>query len=122
MNAETLMQRLADVINAHRWDELADLLDPTFWCRYIHTGEEFDRDAWVRLNADYPGFQDFVLEDCVGSGERAAGRAHVTGLNDERLEHFGVAIFMTVRNGLITELVEVWTDINHVAPVDRRPG
>lgn len=115
------MHRLADVIDGHRWDELLGLLAPDFSCRYIHTGEEFDREAWVQVNADYPGFQNFVLEDCVSSGERAVGRAYVTGLNDGELERFGVATFITVRNGLIVDLTEVWTDINAGSPSDRRP-
>jgi hypothetical protein len=51
---------------------LTSLLDADFRCRYMHTGEEFDRDDWVRLNADYPGFQHFSLQDCLGSGGRTS--------------------------------------------------
>lgn len=100
---------------------VTDLLAPEFWFSYVHTGEHFDRDSWVRLNVEYPGFQNLVLEDCVGSGDRAAGRAHVTGLSDGRLEHFGVATFVRVRDGLIVEMTEVWTDITSTTPGDRRP-
>ncbi len=32
------MERLAEVIDGHRWDELQSLLDPSFTCRYVHTG------------------------------------------------------------------------------------
>jgi hypothetical protein len=45
VNAENLMRRLADVIDRHRWDKLPGLLAPDFSCRYVHTGEEFDREA-----------------------------------------------------------------------------
>lgn len=86
----------------------------------MHTGEQFDRDGWVRLNAEYPGFERFVLEECVGSGQRAAGRAHVTAVADEQVQHFGVATFITVHDELITEMTEVWTDMNLAAPEGAR--
>jgi hypothetical protein len=120
MSAREVMERLADVIDGHRWDELPSLLDPGFTCRYVHTGEAFDADAWVRLNAEYPGFQNFRLEDCVADGERAAGRAHVTGMSGDELQHFEVATFITVRDGLIVEMTEVWTDVDQVAPEGTR--
>jgi purine catabolism regulator len=39
----------------------------------------FDRDGWVRLNADYPGFQRLHLEDLVADGNRGVLRATVVG-------------------------------------------
>ncbi|GAA2220562.1 hypothetical protein GCM10010413_09790 [Promicromonospora sukumoe] len=114
------MERLAEVIDGHRWDELPSLLDPAFTCRYVHTGETFDGATWVRLNAEYPGFEHFRLEDCVVEGDRAVGRAHVTGVVDGVVQHFEVATFITVRDGLIVEMTEVWTDVDQVAPEGTR--
>ncbi|MFI8524900.1 nuclear transport factor 2 family protein [Promicromonospora sukumoe] len=119
-SAREVMERLAEVIDGHCWDELPSLLDPAFTCRYVHTGETFDGDAWVRLNAEYPGFQNFRLDDCVAEGDRAAGRAHVTGVDDGVVQHFEVATFITVRDGLIVEMTEVWTDVDQVAPEGTR--
>ena len=116
------MERLAEVIDGHRWDNLPSLLDPAFTCHYVHTDETYDADSWVRLNAEYPGFQNLRLEDCVAEGDRAAGRAHVTGMSDGGLQHFEVATFITVRNGLIAEMTEVWTDVDQVAPEGTRPS
>ncbi len=115
------MNRLAATIDGHRWDDLPALLHRDFCCRYVHTGETFDRDTWVRLNAEYPGFQHFVLEDCLGEGHRAAGRAHVTGESDGQVQHFEVATFITLREGLIGDKTEVWTDVNEVASLSTRP-
>ena len=115
------MNRLADIIDGRRWDDLPALLHRDFCCRYVHTGETFDRDTWVRLNAEYPGFQHFVLEDCLGEGNRAAGRAHVTGESDGQVQHFEVATFITLREGVIGDMTEVWTDVNEVAPIGTRP-
>ncbi|MEV0949699.1 nuclear transport factor 2 family protein [Promicromonospora sp. NPDC050249] len=120
MSAREVMERLADVIDGHRWEELPTLLDPAFTCRYVHTGETFDADSWVRLNADYPGFQNFRLEDCVADQERAAGRAHVTGMADGEQQHFEVATFITVRGGLIVDMTEVWTDVDQAPPTGTR--
>lgn len=60
-----VMDQLADLIDGRRWDDLSALLHRDFCRRYVHTGETFDRDSWVRLTAKYPGFQHFALEDCV---------------------------------------------------------
>ena len=121
MNGFEMMNQLASIIDGHRWEELPRLLHQDFTCFYVHTGEHFDRDTWVRLNAEYPGFQRFVLEDCVGEATRAAGRAHVTAESEGRLNHFQVATFITVRNDLITDMTEVWTGVDETAPVGTRP-
>ena len=117
-----MMSRLAKVIDAHSWDELPGLLHDDFVCRYVHTGETFDRASWVRLNAEYPGFDRLILEDCVGAEVRAAGRSHVTGYRDGEIQHFEVATFITLREGLIADMTEVWTDVNEVAPAGTRPA
>ena len=121
VNGSEMMNRLANVIDGHHWEDLAGLLHQDFSCRYVHTGEHFDRDAWVRLNAEDPGFQGFVLEDRVGQVERAAGRAHVTAESEGQLHHFEVATFITVRNDLISDMTEVWKGVDEAAPVGSRP-
>ncbi|MFC4629532.1 nuclear transport factor 2 family protein [Promicromonospora alba] len=121
MTAQEMMERLAEVIDAHRWDDLPALLHPEFSCLYVHTGETFDRDSWVRINAEYPGFQDFRLLDCIADQERAVGRAHVTGTADGGLQHFEVATFITVRDDLVVDMTEVWTDVNLTPPAGTRP-
>ena len=122
MDAATLLARLATVIDAHDWDGLSGLLHPDFTCRLVHTGEVFDRDGWVRLNADYPGFQRMHVEDLVADGDHGALRARVIGTSEtgDELE-FAVASFATVRDGLLAELVEVWADVGQDAPAGTRP-
>ena len=122
MTATEVMRRLAAVIDAHAWDRLPTLLHPDFSCRYVHTGERFDADTWVRLNAEYPDFKRFVLEDCLGTGDRAAGRAHVTGMRDGELQHFEVAMFLTVRDDLVVDLTEVWTSVGVAVEDGTRPS
>ena len=122
MDAATLLTRLAEVIDAHDWEGLPALLHPDFTCRLVHTGEVFDRDGWVRLNADYPGFQRMLLEDLVADGDRGVLRATVTGTSATGGELvFAVASFATVRDGLIAELTEVWADVDQEAPAGTRP-
>jgi hypothetical protein len=79
MDARELLSRLCQVIDAHDWDGLAPLLAEDFTCRYVHTGEAFDREGWIRLNAEYPGFERMVVEEIVGQDEHAAVRCRVTG-------------------------------------------
>lgn len=120
--APELLRQLSDRIDARAWDTLAELLHPDFVCRYVHTGESFNAHEWVRLNADYPGFGRLELVDSVASGDRAVGRAHVTGESGGETQHFEVASFITERDGLIAELLEVWADVGVAAPDGTRPG
>jgi ketosteroid isomerase-like protein len=122
MDARALITRLAELIDAHDWEALPGVLHRDFTCRLVHTGEVFDREEWVRFNADYPGFERMQVEDLVADGDRGALRARVTGRGSkgERLE-FAVASFATVRDGLLVELVEVWADVDQQPPDGTRP-
>lgn len=121
MDARDLMIRLCDAIDAHDWAALPALLHEQFVCRYVHTGETFDRDSWVRLNAEYPGFDHLVLQDLVSSSDRAVARCHVTGYVDGEIAHFEVATFVAIRDELIAEMTEVWTDVAQTPPDGSRP-
>lgn len=122
MDARELVTRLCALLDDRRWTELPSLLADDFRCRYVHTGETFDRDSWVRLNAEYPDFDRLVLQDVVGAGDRAAARSHVTGFSDGELVHFEVATFVAVREGRISEMTEVWTDVAQTPPEGTRPS
>ncbi|CAB4965173.1 unannotated protein [freshwater metagenome] len=122
MDTAALLTRLAEVIDAHEWAGLPDLLHPDFTCRLVHTGEVFDRDGWVRLNADYPGFQRMHVEDLVAADDRGVLHAKVIGTEPHGGDQvFAVASFATVRDGLLAELTEVWTDVDQQAPDGTRP-
>lgn len=121
MSPRVLIEQLAEVIDGHRWEDLPGLLHPEFSCRLVHTGETFDRETWVRLNAEYPGFERFELLDCIADGDRAVSRAHVTGMSDGERLHFEVATFISVRDGLVADMTEVWADVDQTAPEGTRP-
>lgn len=120
--APELLRQLTDRIDARAWGTLAELLHPDFVCHYVHTGETLDGPGWVRLNADYPGFGRLELLDIVESGDRAVGRAHITGGSESLDQEYEVASFVTERDGLIAELVEVWADVGVAPPEGTRPG
>jgi len=120
MNAAEALQRLADTIDAHDWDGIAELLHPDFECHLVATDERFDAPSWIAFNANYPGFQGMKLVDLVDANPRAAARGHVTGLVDGAAKGFSVAQFAQMRDGLIEELVEVWADLDDIAPPGTR--
>ena len=120
MDGTRMMTTLARTIDDHAWDELPALLHDDFRCTLVHTGETFDKDGWGRFNADYPGFESMQLLDCVGSAGRAAGRSEVRGLAGERPATWQVASFLTLREGLVVELVEVWAEVDQAPPAGTR--
>lgn len=120
MDATEALNRLADIIDAHDWDAIAELLHPDFVCELVATKERFDGPRWIAFNANYPGFQRMKLIDVVGDGTRAAARGLVTGLVDGVEREFSVAQFARMRDGLLEELVEVWADLDDVPPAGTR--
>lgn len=120
MNAPEALQRLADTIDAHDWDGIAELLHPEFVCHLVATNERFDATRWIAFNANYPGFQGMKVVDLIGDSARAAARGHVTGRVDGVEKAYAVAQFARMREGLIEELVEVWADLDDVAPPGTR--
>lgn len=122
MDAPTTLHRLCEVIDAHDWTALEQLLADDFTCHLVHTGETFDKAGWVRLNADYPGFQHMVVEDLVGAGDRAVSRCLVIGESEGGQQRFQVASFARVTDGLVRELTEVWTDVGQAPPPGTRPA
>lgn len=121
MDAADLLSALMHAIDDHRWDELGGYLHPDFTCRYVHTGESLDRDSWVRLNAEYPGFDRLRVEELVGDGDAAACRSHVTGHDESGTDHFECATFVRLQDGLIHRMTEVWTDVGQTPPAGTRP-
>jgi len=122
MDTTTLLETLCTTIDERRWEDLPALLHEDFVCRLVHTGETFDREGWVRLNAEYPGFDRLLVEDLVGAGDRAVARCHVTGTSKGTPVAFELATFITVEDGLIRELTEVWADVGATPPEGTRPG
>lgn len=122
MDSRTALEELLLAIDARRWDALGQFLHPDFDCHYVHTGESFGAEAWIRLNADYPGFDRLIVEDLVGAGDAAAARSRVTSRHEGEAVHFACATFVKMRDGLICEMTEVWTDVNQIAPQGTRPS
>ncbi len=116
--ASEILRALWARIDAQDWDGMAGLLDPHLRARYVHTGETFDPGELVRLNREYPGRWHATVEDIVGTGQRAVSRTRVS--NGQQTYH--VASFVTVRDGMIADLVEVWADSGASPPPGSRPS
>lgn len=117
-SAEVATRELWHRIDSQAWEDLADVLDPDLRVEYVHTGEILGRDAFIRVNREYPGQWAADIEDVVSSGARAVTRVRVSDGN----EAFYVASFGRIRDGRIVELVEVWADSDATPPADRRPA
>jgi hypothetical protein len=113
--AVRVLDDLWEMIEKQQWDKIPDLLDPAVRISYVHTGELFDAESYVRLNRDYPGRWHATVHDMVGNGDRAVSRTRIY----DSEQTFWVASFATTRDGKLTELVEVWTDAGQQPPPDR---
>jgi hypothetical protein len=105
--------RFVKAIDRRDWDSLAALVDDSTTVHFVHDDKRMTGPEWVRFNADYPGRWSFVAEDVVATDVRAVVRARV--FNDEATFH--VASFLTVTDGRISDLTEVWAD-GHPAPTE----
>ncbi len=106
MSVEVVARDFVGRMDGSDWEGVATLLAPDFRGEHVHDGSVFGRDDWVAFNTEHSVRVRFVLEDLVAAGECAILRSHVS--HGDGLFH--VVSFLTVTGGLITELVEVWTD------------
>jgi hypothetical protein len=112
-SAAFVAHRFVSAIDARDWDSLAALVSESCTVLFVHDGRSMSGPEWVRFNADYPGRWSFVAEDIVATDTRAVVRARV--FDEDAIFH--VASFLTVADGRITDLTEVWAD-GHPAPIE----
>ena len=75
VTAGALLRRFARAIDRRDWEGLRDVLHAEVDVRYAYDGERFDRDGFVRLNADYPGLWRLEVQRLVDrSEERRVGK------------------------------------------------
>jgi|SRR6185369_13318912 hypothetical protein len=120
-NAEQTLRALWDRIDKRDWAGLGRLLAPGLQTRYLASDELIDgAEAFVRLNAEYPGRWRATVLDLVAAGDRAVSSTRVEA-EDAGEAHF-VTSFATVHGGLVTELTELWAEAGQEVPQDRRPA
>ncbi|MEP6797348.1 MAG: nuclear transport factor 2 family protein [Lapillicoccus sp.] len=106
MTSTPALRPFADAIDSQDWHTLRTLLAPGFHGVFVHDGRTFDADSFVDFQRAYPGRWRFEVVDHVEAGDRAVARSRVS--DGEQVFH--VATFATMVDGLITDLVEVWTE------------
>lgn len=99
------LRPFADAIDAQDWDTLRTLLAPDFHGLFVHDGRTFDVDSFVAFQRDYPGRWRFEVVDQLVAGDRVVARSRVS----DGQQVFWVATFATLTDGLVSDLVEVWT-------------
>jgi len=118
---EQTLRAFWDRIGQRDWAGLGRLLAPGLQTRYLATDELIDgAEAFVRLNAEYPGRFRVTVLDLVAAGDRAVSCTRLDA-EDGSEAHF-VTSFATVRGGLVTGLTELWAEAGQEVPQDRRPA
>ncbi|MGO1080106.1 nuclear transport factor 2 family protein [Inquilinus sp. CA228] len=101
--------------DARDWSRALGLLADDFVADWPQTCERVrGADAFIALNANYPGRWRCHLQELIQAGERAVSRVLLTDGND--IVH-AVSLYR-LRDGQITEAVEVFADSGE-PPYDR---
>ncbi|WP_295700807.1 nuclear transport factor 2 family protein [Lapillicoccus sp.] len=106
MPSTPTLRPFADAIDTQDWDTLRTMLAPDFHGLFVQDGRTFDADSFVAFQRDYPGRWRFEVVEHLVSGDRVVARSRVS--DGEQV--FWVATFATVTDGLVSDLVEVWTE------------
>ncbi len=106
MPSTPTLRPFAYAIDTQDWDTLRTLLAADFHGLFVQDGRSFDADSFVAFQRDYPGRWRFEVVEHLVSGDRVVARSRVS----DGQQVFWVATFATVTDGLVSDLVEVWTE------------
>ena len=98
-----------DAMQTNDFAKTSLLLAETYTLKYPQSGETFrGREAFVRLNADYPahGRWQFTVHRLFGEDSRVVSDVNVT----DSVVHARVITFSTVEDSLITAQLEFWPE------------
>ena len=114
-DAEAVVRRLWQAIDARDWDGARALLHEEFVADLPLSGERFvGPDTYLRMNREYPAGWAITVLRVVGAGERAASevRARLAGKADTALS------FYELSDGLVTWMADWWPE-PYPAPASR---
>jgi ketosteroid isomerase-like protein len=107
MDATTTVRALWDRMQARDWMGLRELLADGLVVEWPVSGERIvGPDNYVTINAEYPQGWSISVLRIVGDGETAVSEVEVP---HETMGVHRAASFWTVRDGLVTQAREYWT-------------
>jgi ketosteroid isomerase-like protein len=109
MDASTVVQRMWDRMQARDWLGVGALLADDVVVEWPVSAERIlGRENFVKVNAEYPEGWSIRVLRVVAEGETVVSEVEVP---HETMGVFRVASFWTVRDGVIVEGREYWTDL-----------
>jgi predicted SnoaL-like aldol condensation-catalyzing enzyme len=107
-NTESLAPvRLWRAFEARDWETAAALLHDDFVGEWPVSNERFvGRDAFIRLNREYPGDWHITIDRVVAQGDCVVTQVHVD-VGDARAYALS---FFDLKDGLIVKLVDWWPE------------
>lgn len=101
----TAPERLWLAFEARDWEGAAALLYPDLIAEWPLTRERFrGRDAFIKVNRDYPEGWHITTQQVVNGGDRVATQARV--VMGDAVDY--ALSFFEVRDGLITRITDWW--------------
>jgi SnoaL-like domain len=106
MEPANVVRQFFELMQARRWTDAGCLLADDVHVEYTATGEKFDGDRFLAMNAEYPGVSELeiVVKEVIALGNRVAAQV-VVHMGDES---FWCAGFYTVIDERISDGVEHW--------------
>jgi predicted SnoaL-like aldol condensation-catalyzing enzyme len=99
--------RLWRAFEARDWEIAAALLHDDFVAESPVSNERFvGRDAFIRLNREYPGDWHITIDRVVAQGDTIVTQVHVD-IGDERSNAIS---FFDLKDGLIIKAVDWWPE------------
>jgi ketosteroid isomerase-like protein len=106
MKTRDVVEAFWDRMNARDWEGLEELLNPHFVAHFPQSGEDFSRDLYLRLNAEYPGDWKIRVAAIISTDHEVVSRVEVD--IDGKLD---TAIsFFQLQDGRIMRLDEFWPE------------
>ena len=118
MNAETVVLELWACVQARDWPGMRRLLSDDLVVEWPVTGETFvGPDNYVAVQSEYPEGWSIRVLQVIAHGESVAAEVEVP---QEDVGIFRLAMFATVRDGLIVQSKEYWSQLGVEQPPEWR--
>lgn len=106
---ESIIEKFWTLMSDGKFDEVGELMEKDANVRLPNTREIFrGRDKYINFNKKYPGRWIITLDKIFSKDEIVVSVVRVE--SEDKSSSFYAASFFTIKDNLISEIVEYWGD------------